>query len=66
MAYNPVSNPNPENSPARRKTGVMSQGHYGNIVQRKSMPGEPMDRNVCMENGHTYGEWDIDPAEDTE
>lgn len=29
MAFNPVSNPNPEHS--RPKTGVLSQGHDGNI-----------------------------------
>lgn len=52
MAYNPVSNPNPEVSPSRVPTGVMSQGHYGNIVRE----GVDMDRNIRTSRTPSYGE----------
>lgn len=59
MAYNPVSNPNPEVSGSRVPTGVMSQGHYGNIVRE----GVEMDRNICTSSSPPYGEWDDDYGE---
>jgi hypothetical protein len=60
MAYNPVSNPNPENSPSRVPTGVMSQGHYGNIMRSE---GIDLDRNICTNSHPPYGEWDEDNGE---
>ena len=47
--YNPVSNPNPQVDPAQNETGVMSQGHDGNIVGST-------DRNVRYADGPCYGE----------
>lgn len=49
MAYNPVTNPNPENSRAHRPTGVMSQ-FDGNIV------GAEEDPNVRYASSPPYGE----------
>ena len=48
--YNPVSNPNPEVSKAKRPTGVQSQGYSGGI---RPYMGDP---NVIYADGPTYGE----------
>ena len=50
MAYNPVSNPNPDVSKARLPTGVQSQGYDGGI---RPYMGDP---NVRYCDGPEYGE----------
>jgi hypothetical protein len=54
MAYNPVSNPNPDLSPARLPSSVMSQGHDGNIVRSGS--SVDMNRNLRSSSAPCYGE----------
>jgi hypothetical protein len=46
--YNPVSNPNPQVDPGREPTGIVSQGHDGNIVGRV--------HNIRYQDGVPYGE----------
>lgn len=50
--YNPVSRPNPAVDAVR--TGVMSQGHDGNV--RPDVTMDEAGNNVRWSDGPTYGE----------
>ena len=52
--YNPVSNPNPDVDDAPNPTGVMSQGHDGNIVRRKAMPDDWLDLEPPLSDSAKY------------